>query len=68
MTHRLKGVMETGQKAGMCSFDGNLLEKFKRGIISEDTARAYLRDGSAKKQLEREVATMKAKKLEQGGE
>jgi twitching motility protein PilT len=68
MTHRLKSVMETGQKSGMCTFDGNLLEKFKRELISEDTARAYVRDGSAKKQLEREIAIMGAKKLEQGGD
>jgi twitching motility protein PilT len=67
MTHRLKSVMETGQKAGMCTLQDNILEKFKLGKISEETAREYIRDNSVKAQLEREVAVAGAKKLAQGG-
>jgi twitching motility protein PilT len=68
MTHRLKGVMETGQKAGMCTFEGNVLEKFKLGKITEKTARAYIRDKAVKGEFEREVAIQGAKKLANGGE
>ena len=67
MTHRLKGVMETGQKAGMCSFDGNIIEKFKRGLISGETARAYIREGAAKKQLEHEITAAGTNKPGKGG-
>jgi twitching motility protein PilT len=67
MTHRLKGVMETGQKAGMCTFEGNILEKFRLGHVSEETARAYIRDSAVKSEFEREVAIQGAKKLAQGG-
>ena len=68
MTHRLKGVMETGQKAGMCTFEGNVLEKFKLGHISDETARAYIRDKTVKAALEREIAIQGAKSLAQGSE
>ena len=67
MTHRLKGVMETGQKAGMCTFEGNILEKFKLGKIGEETAREYIRDKAVKSEFEREAAILGAKKLAQGG-
>ncbi len=68
MTHRLKGVMETGQKVGMCTFEANVLEKFKLGQISDETARTYIRDKAVKAELEREIAIQGAKKLAQGGE
>jgi twitching motility protein PilT len=68
MTHRLKGVMETGQKAGMCTFEGNVLEKFKLSQVSEKTARAYIRDKAVINEFEREVAIQGAKKLARGGE
>ena len=55
MTHRLKSVMETGQKAGMCTFEGNVVEKYKRGLISAEIARKYVRDKSIKAQLEAEI-------------
>ena len=61
MTHRLKGVMETGQKAGMCTFEGSVLEKFKLGKVSEDTAREYIRDKAVLGELEREIAIQGAK-------
>ncbi|MDD5699018.1 MAG: PilT/PilU family type 4a pilus ATPase [Victivallaceae bacterium] len=67
MTHRLKGVMETGQKAGMCTFQDNVLAKFKLGQISGETARLYIRDHSVKTQLEREIAIQGAKQLANGG-
>lgn len=67
MTHRLKGVMETGQRAGMCTFEGSVLEKFKLGKVSEETARAYIRDKAVLGELEREVAIQGAKKLARGG-
>ncbi|MDD5598356.1 MAG: ATPase, T2SS/T4P/T4SS family, partial [Victivallaceae bacterium] len=67
MTHRLKSVMETGRKAGMCTFQDNILEKYKLGMISEKIARSHIRDNSVKAQFEREVAIAGAKKLAQGG-
>jgi twitching motility protein PilT len=67
MTHRLKSVMETGQKAGMCTFDYNVLEKFKVGAITEETARSYIRDKAVSNEFEREVAVQGAKKLANGG-
>ena len=68
MTHRLKGVMETGQKAGMCTFEGNVLEKFKLGHISDETARTYVRDKAVKAELERAIAIQGAKNLAHGDE
>ncbi|MBU8902191.1 MAG: PilT/PilU family type 4a pilus ATPase [Victivallales bacterium] len=68
MTHRLKGVMETGQKAGMCTFEANVLEKFKLGHISDETARAYVRDKAVKTELERAIAIQGAKNLAHGDE
>ncbi|MFA6714656.1 MAG: PilT/PilU family type 4a pilus ATPase [Victivallales bacterium] len=67
MTHRLKSTMETGKKAGMCTFQDNILEKYKLGMISEEVARSHIRDSSVKAQFEREVAIAGAKKLAQGG-
>ena len=67
MTHRLKSVMETGQKAGMCTFDYSVLEKFKVGALTEETARSYIRDKAVIKEFEREVAIQGAKKLANGG-
>ena len=67
MTHRLKSVMETGQKAGMCTFDYNVLEKFKVGALTEETARSYIRDKAVSNEFEREVAVQGAKKLANGG-
>jgi len=67
MTHRLKSVMETGQKAGMCTFDYNVLEKFKLGQITEETARSYIHDRAVTNEFEREVAVQGAKKLANGG-
>ena len=63
----VKGVMETGQKAGMCTLEGNILEKFRLGQISEETARKYIRDKAVKNEFERDVAVQGAKKLAQGG-
>jgi len=67
MTHRLKGVMETGKKAGMCSFETNVLEKYKLGKITEITALAYIRDKATLSELKREIAINGAKQLAQGG-
>ena len=67
MTHRLKSVMETGQKAGMCSFDYNVLEKFKLGKITEETARTYINDKAVLTEFEREAAIQGAKRLARGG-
>jgi len=68
MTHRLKGVMETGQRAGMCTFEDSVLEKYKLGMVTEKTARVYIRDKAVLGELEREVAIQGAKKLAHGGE
>jgi Tfp pilus assembly pilus retraction ATPase PilT len=48
--------METGQKAGMCTFEGTVVEKYKLGLIHKDIARKYIRDQAVKAQLEAEIS------------
>lgn len=60
-THRLKAVMQTGTKAGMCTFSQNLLNKFMADMISAETARKYMSDDETIKQLTREVAIREAR-------
>ncbi|MFA7232273.1 MAG: PilT/PilU family type 4a pilus ATPase [Victivallaceae bacterium] len=62
-TYQLKAVMQTGSKAGMCTFDHNILNKFKAGQITAETAREYIKDKSVMQLLNQDVAVSEAKKL-----
>lgn len=44
--HQLKATMQIGSKAGMCTLDQNLFEKYKAGLITYETALYYMRDSS----------------------
>lgn len=44
--HQLNATMQIGSKAGMCTMDQNLFEKYKAGLISYETALYYMRDTS----------------------
>jgi twitching motility protein PilT len=61
-THHLKGVMQTGAKAGMCTFDTNLLNLFKAGRITVEMAESQMKDKAVIKQLREESAIAEAKK------
>ena len=61
--YQLKATMQIGSKAGMCTLDQNLLEKYKAGHITADTALAYMKDTSIIDQIKRLVAVEEAKKL-----
>ena len=61
--YQLKATMQIGSKAGMCTLDQNLFEKFKAGHITADTALAYMRDTSVIDQIKKYVAVEEAKKL-----
>jgi len=41
---QLKSVMETTKSEGMITLDHHLKDLYKQGVISEETARAYLED------------------------
>lgn len=62
-TYQLKATMQIGSKAGMCTLDQNLLEKFKAGHITYETALANMKDSSIIDQLKKIVAVEEAKKL-----
>ena len=61
--YQLKATMQIGSKAGMCTIDQNLFEKFKAGHITAETALAYMRDASVIDQIKKYVAVEEAKKL-----
>lgn len=61
--YQLKATMQIGSKAGMCTIDQNLFEKFKAGHITAETALAYMRDTSVIDQIKKYVAVEEAKKL-----
>jgi twitching motility protein PilT len=61
-THHLKGVMQTGAKSGMCTFDSNLLNLFKAGRITAAMAESNMKDKAVIKQLRDEAAIIEAKK------
>ncbi|MCP3967600.1 MAG: PilT/PilU family type 4a pilus ATPase [Lentisphaerae bacterium] len=67
-THRLKSVMETGQKAGMCTFDNNLFNRVQLGQVDPQLARGYMYDASIIAQLDKFIAINEAKKLAAGGQ
>lgn len=60
---QLKGNMQIGAKVGMCTIDQNLLDKWKVGAISYETAREGMTDKSAIALLEKENAVREAQKF-----
>ena len=60
---KLKGEMQIGQKAGMCTLDATILEKYKLGAITYETALQYVNESTTKEELNREMAMREAKKL-----
>lgn len=65
-THQLKQAMQIGSKSGMCTIDQCLLEKFKLGLITFETALSIMTDASIITQAKQYYATMEAKKLASG--
>ena len=55
--------MQIGQKAGMCTLDATILEKYKLGAITYETALQYVNESTTKEELNREMAMREAKKL-----
>lgn len=53
---QLRASMQIGSKSGMCTLDQNLLELFKVGRISYETALSEMRDQSVIHQLHQEQA------------
>ena len=60
---KLKGEMQTGQKAGMCTMDATILEKYKAGLVDYEVALANIVDPTTLQDLKKEMAMREAKKL-----
>lgn len=60
---QLRGTMQIGQKSGMCILDSTLLEKYKVGTITFETALANMTDNTCIQQLNMEMAKREAQKL-----
>lgn len=63
---RLKGIMQTGSKQGMCTFDQCLFDKYKKNMVDYDVALGYMRDASVIAQIKQEWAMREAQKLNKG--
>ena len=55
--------MQIGSKAGMCTLDQNLLEKYKAGHITYETALYYMKDTSIMDQLKKLYAMQQAQQF-----
>jgi twitching motility protein PilT len=64
-THQLKQTMQIGSKSGMCTLDQCLLDKYKLGLISYDTAMSLMTDQSIIVQAKQHFAMLEAQKLSQ---
>ncbi|OQA86176.1 MAG: Twitching mobility protein [Lentisphaerae bacterium ADurb.Bin242] len=62
-TFQLKGTMQIGQKSGMCTLENTLLEKYKIGTITYETALANMADPIVIQLLNTEMAKREAQKL-----
>ena len=62
-THQLKQTMQIGSKVGMCTLDQCLLDKFKLGHITYDTAMSLMTDQSVIAQAKQHFAMLEAQKL-----
>ena len=60
---KLKGEMQTGQRAGMCTMDSTILEKYKIGTVDYETALANMVDPTTIQELKTEMAKREAQKL-----
>ncbi|MBQ6596692.1 MAG: Flp pilus assembly complex ATPase component TadA, partial [Lentisphaeria bacterium] len=60
---KLKGEMQTGQKAGMTTMDATIFEKYKAGMVDYEVALANITDATTLQDLKREMAVREAKKL-----
>ncbi len=60
---KLKGEMQTGQKAGMCTMDSTIFEKYKAEIIDYETALSNMVDPTSIQDLKIEMAKREAKRL-----
>lgn len=62
-THQLKQTMQIGSKSGMCTLDQCLLDKFKLGAITYETALSLMTDPSIITQTKQHFAMLEARKL-----
>lgn len=62
-THQLKQTMQIGSKAGMCTLDQCLLDKYKLGYITYDIAMSLMTDQSIITQAKQHFAMLEAQKL-----
>ena len=60
---KLKGEMQTGQKAGMTTMDATIFEKYKAGMVDYEVALANISDPTTLQDLKKEMAIREAKKL-----
>ena len=60
---KLKGEMQTGQKAGMCTMDATILEKYKAEMVDYEVALAQMTDPTTIQDLKMEMAKREAMKL-----
>ena len=63
-THQLRASMQIGSKAGMCTLDQCLLEKYKLGLLEYDTALSYMTDSSIITQIKQHHDMLEAQKLQ----
>ncbi len=61
--YQLPATMQIGSKAGMCTLDQNLLEKYKAGHITYETALYYMKDTSIMDQLKKLYAMQQAQQF-----
>ncbi|MBO4632656.1 MAG: PilT/PilU family type 4a pilus ATPase [Lentisphaeria bacterium] len=60
---KLKGEMQTGQKAGMCTMDSTIFEKYKAEMIDYEVALSQMTDPTTIQDLKMEMAKREAIKL-----
>ena len=60
---KLKGEMQTGQKAGMTTMDATIFEKYKAGMVDYEVALANITDPTTLQDLKKEMAVREARKL-----
>jgi len=62
-THQLRATLQTGQSAGMVTMDVSVLNLYKRGLITRDTAKYHIRGRDVREEFQKYVAVEEAKKL-----
>ena len=61
--YQLPATMQIGSKVGMCTLDQNLLEKYKAGHITYETALYYMKDSSIIEQTKKLFAMQQAQQF-----